>query len=182
MENNTKNPRRKASGFLRGRQKGVSIVEMIVYLGITSIILFALAGVSITVINWDVSNQAVSEIEQQGMEVMHVILQAIRNGDSITSPSQGVSGASLTLAMVNGAINPTLINLSSNSIYIKESTGSSIKLTNSKLIASSLSFYNLSRTTTPGVIRVQFTLGYNNPSNKPELRYSKTFYGSASLR
>ena len=58
----------------------------------------------------------------------------------------------------------------------------SIALTNSRIVASNLTFTNLSRAGTPGTIRIQFTLTHINPSGRNEYNYNKTFYGSASLR
>lgn len=104
-----------------------------------------------------VKNQTISEVEQQGNQVMQRITQAGRNATSINFTSA--------------------FDLSAGTI--RENT---IALTNSRVVASNLTFQNLSRAGTPGTIRIQFTITHVNPQGQIEYDFSKTFYGSASLR
>jgi Tfp pilus assembly protein PilW len=62
------------------------------------------------------------------------------------------------------------------------STATPVALTNTLVEASDLTFSNLTRPATPGVIRVQFTLTHFNPENRGEYNYAQTFYDTASLR
>jgi hypothetical protein len=129
-----------------------------------------------------VKNQTIAEVEQQGLAVMQVVAQTARNAEVITSPTQGVSASSLTLNVVTVANDPTIFDLASGVIRIKEGAGTAIALTNNRVVASALTFQNLSRTGTPGNIRVQFTLTHINPEGRNEYDFSKTFVGSAALR
>jgi type II secretory pathway pseudopilin PulG len=65
---------------------------------------------------------------------------------------------------------------------IKEGAGTSVPLTNSKIQMSSITFKNLSRSSTPGVVQVSFTLARVNVSNRTEYDYQKTFTATAALR
>jgi len=47
---------------------------------------------------------------------------------------------------------------------------------------SGLTFQNLSRSATPGTVRIQFTLTHVNPAGRNEYSFAKTFIGSATLR
>ncbi len=100
----------------------------------------------------------------------------------IISPAIGSSANTATFVVPTGALSPTVFDLSSGTIRIKEGTGSTIDLTNSKVTASSLNFQNLSWSSTSGVIRISFTLTRNNPGNRTEYDYSQTFYATATLR
>ena len=113
---------------------------------------------------------------------MHVITQTARNAETITSPAQGASAALLTLDVVTVANDPTVFDLSGGAMRITEGVGSAVALTNSRVTASTLNFQNLSRTGTPGTVRITFTLTHVNPSSRQEYNYARTFYGSASLR
>ena len=126
--------------------------------------------------------KTISEVDQQGIQVAQIISQAIRNSNGITSPTQGNSGSSLTLESADSAKNPTVFNSNGTNMQIKEGTSVTTPLTNSKVSVSGLSFSNLSLTDTPGVVKFQFTITYINLSGRNEYDYSKTFYGSASLR
>lgn len=69
-----------------------------------------------------------------------------------------------------------------DTIQIKEGAGAVVGLTNSKVTVSGLTFKNLSRTDTPGVIQVSFTVSRTSQSSKNEYDYQKTFTSTAALR
>lgn len=161
---------------------GFTLIELLLYIGIASTILLVSTLFLNTLLESRVKNQTIAEVEQQGLQVMQQITQAVRNAESITSPTPGNSGVSLTLDVVNASDNPTVFDLSSDEIRITEGAGSAIALTNSRVTASSLSFQNLSRADTPGIMRISFTLTHINPEGRQEYDFEKTFYASASLR
>ena len=138
-------------------QKGFTLIELLLYVSIVGAIIVAVAGFLSLRMQSRVKKQAISEVEQQGVQVMQVSTQNGRNATNINFSS--------------------VCDLSGGTI--RQNT---IALTNSRVVASNLTFQNLSRTGTPGTIRVQFTLTHINPEGRNEYNYSKTFYGSASLR
>jgi len=129
-----------------------------------------------------IKNQTIAEVEQQGMQIIQIITQTIRNAEAITAPAQGTSASSLTLDVITSVNDPTVFDLSNGTIRIIEGAEPAIALTNFRITASGLIFSNLSRATTPGTIRIQFTLAHANPSGLNEYNFSKTFTGSATLR
>ncbi|MBI5222371.1 MAG: prepilin-type N-terminal cleavage/methylation domain-containing protein [Candidatus Magasanikbacteria bacterium] len=163
-------------------KKGFTLVELLLYASITSVMLLVISVFLSTLLESRVKNQTIAEVEQQGTQVMQLITQTARNAEAITSPATGASASSLTLDVVTVASDPTIFDLSGGVIRIKEGAGTATALTNSRVTASALTFQNLSRTSTPGTIRIMFTLTYVNSSGRNEYTYAKTFYGSASLR
>ena len=164
-------------------KKGFSLVEIIVYIALVAMLLLVVSGFSISILDFNNKNKVVSEVEYQGLQTMQIITQYIRNADNITSPSQeSSSDNSLTLEMLSGLSTPVVFTLNGGKIYINEAGGGDIVINNSRVQITNLLFQNLSRTSTPGTIRVSFTLTYLNPVSKAELSYSKNFYASASLR
>lgn len=163
-------------------KKGFTLVEILLYIAIAGGIIFSITVFFLTTLDARVRNQAIAEVEEEGTQVMQNITQTIRNSSSINSPSQGTSSASISLAVIDGAKDPTVFDVSGNVIRVKEGTEENIDLTSSRVIVSGLNFANLSRTGTGGAIRIQFTLTHINPASKEAYDYSKTFYGSASIR
>ena len=155
--------------------QGFSLLELLLYIGLASTILLVISGFFVVTLQSRVKNQTIAEVEQQGARVMQIITQKIHNATTLTSPAQGVSSSSLNLN--SGGI---IFDLATNTIRIDE--GTPVNLTSNKVLATDLSFYNLSYTDTPGIIRIQFTLTYDNPAEKKVHEYSQTFYGSANLR
>jgi prepilin-type N-terminal cleavage/methylation domain-containing protein len=161
---------------------GFTLIELLLYIAVASIILLVSTLFLFSLLESRVKNQTIAEVEQQGLQVMQVITQTIRNAEAVNSPAQGTSASTLSLDVVNATFDPTVFNLSSEVMNIKEGTNAAISLTNSRVIASGLSFQNLSRANTPGTVRVQYTLTHRNPDGRNEYSFAKTFVGSATLR
>lgn len=161
---------------------GFTLVEILLYIAITGIILMSVSFFLSLLLESRVKNQTIAEVEQSGVQVMQIIQQTARDSKLINSPVAGSSAPSCSLAIGDSAKNPTVYDLSSGSIRVKEGTGQAINLTSDRLSASDLLFSNLSRGEVGGILRIQFTLTHKNPGGRNEYDYSKTFYGSASLR
>lgn len=164
------------------RTTGFSLVEILLSIGVAAIILISLSLALAQVLESRVKQQVIAEVEQQGVQVIQIITQSIRNSDNINSPSIGTSDTSLSLDVYAATSDPTVFSLSSGTIQIQEGAGSAVDLTTSPVTASDLTFTNLSQAGTPGTIRLQFTLSYTNPAGRQEYTYTKTFYASASVR
>jgi prepilin-type N-terminal cleavage/methylation domain-containing protein len=170
------------SNSLLNTNKGFTLIELLLYVAISGVILLAVALFLQVLLESRVKNQTVAEVEGQGLQVMQIITQTVRNAEAITSPTIGTSATSLTLDVITGASDPTVFDLSGGAIRISEGGGATVPLTNSRITASDITFQNLSRSETPGTVRIQFTLTYINSSGRNEYNFSKIFYGSASLR
>ncbi len=164
------------------RQKGFTLVELLLYVAISSVILLVISLFLSTLLESRVKNQTIAEVEQQGVQIMQIITQTLRNSATINSPTIGASGASLSVDTYTGANNPTIFDLSGGAIRIKEGVGAVVTLNNARVTASALNFQNLSRASTPGTIRISFILTQVNPSARNEYNFTKTFIGSATLR
>lgn len=162
--------------------KGLTLVELILYVAIVSVVILATAVFLQLIFESRVKNQVIAEVEQQGLQVMQIITQTVRNSTAINSPTQGSNESSLSVAVLDNAKNPTVFDLSSGAIRITEGATSPVNLTSAQVSASSLTFKNLSYTGTPSTIRIQFTITYINASARNEYQFTKTFYGSANFK
>lgn len=162
--------------------KGFTLIEILLYISISAVILLSISVFFSMLLQSRIKNQTIAEVEQQGLAVMQLITQTARNAEAITLPTQGASASSLTLDVVEVANDPIIFDIASGVIRITEGAGSALPLTNFRVTASTLTFQNLSRTGTPGAIRIQFILTHINPEGRNEYNFSKIFYGSASLR
>ncbi len=163
-------------------QRGFTLIELLLYVGVSFFLLLIISFFLSMLLEARIKNQTIAEVEQQGLYVMQMIAQTTRNSETIILPSQGASASSLTLDVVNDINDPTVFNLSNGIAQITEGAGTVVALTNSRVIVSALNFQNLSRSSTPGTIRISFTLTHINPENRNEYNFNKTFIGSASLR
>jgi type II secretory pathway pseudopilin PulG len=164
-------------------QKGFTLVEMVLYVSLCSIILLALSTFLSFLLGARVRSQAITEVNQQGFQVMYQITQTIRNGRSIQVPSIGSSASTLSVTTGVPLLNPTVFSVSSSTFMIQEGGASAVPLTNARVQISALTFQNISSaSSTDKIIRISFTINYINPQGREEYSFTKTFNGSATLR
>lgn len=124
-----------------------------------------------------------TEVNQQGFQVMSIITQTIRNGRSIETPSVGTSSQVLSVTTPSPLLNPTVFTISSTTLMISEGGAQQVALTNSRVAVSDLIFQNISSVSAVEKnIKISFTVTYINNSGRGEYSFAKTFNGSAILR
>lgn len=161
--------------------KGFTLVELLLYVGISSVILFVISMFLGAMLQSQVKNQAILEVEQQGMQVLYTMTRVIRNADSVSSPTIGSSGSSLTIATSDPLTNPSIFSVSNGSLLMTEGVNSPVALNNNQVTVSDFNIENLSRAGTAGTVKIQFKISYINPSGRNEYDFSKTFYGNATI-
>lgn len=157
---NYKLPARTTDIIQPGRQtnKGFTLIELLLYVSLSGIILLSVSIFMASLLEARVKNQTIATVEQEGAQVMEVIKQAVRNATVINSPAIGASAGSFSINTVIPANNPTIFDLSSGTIRIKEGAGPAVSLTSNRNIVSDLNFQNLTKPFTSGNIRTSFTL------------------------
>jgi prepilin-type N-terminal cleavage/methylation domain-containing protein len=163
------------------RKTGFTLVEVMLAVAAFGVVMLMLAGLLSLVISSQMRNRAGREVDEAGASAMARILQTIRNAQSVTSPGNGSSAATIGLIVDNAMASPTVFDSSNGTIRIIEGSTAPAAITSSRVHLDSLMFYNYGQLGTPGLIRVDFVLSYLNPSNRPEYTVSKHFYGSATI-
>ncbi len=164
------------------QQQGFTLIELVLYVAVIPIIVLPLSAFLLTNINSRIKHQTISEVEGEGMQVVQMIGQAVRNASAINAPPPQAFTTSLSLATANPATNPTVFSLSSGGIFVSEGGGATVRLTSTHVTVSGLSFGNFSRSGTPGTVHFSFTVTYLNPEGRNEYSYAKTFYDSGTIR
>src|SRR4030042_4420700 len=82
---------------LRHSHAGFTLVELLLYASIVGAVVLSMAGFLSLLMQSRVTNQTISQVEQQGIQVMQIITQTARNAEAIASPAIGTSASSLTL-------------------------------------------------------------------------------------
>lgn len=166
----------------RSRASGFTLIELLLSVAIAGTVLGVAALLLQTTFEARAKAAAVMEVEAQGTQVLDRLTQLIRNADSITTPAAGTSSLSLTLDVVDGTKDPTVISVTGPTLQIAEGSGSAVALTTSRVQLANFTVTNLTRPGTPGSVRIQFTLSATNPGGRSEFSFSKSFTAGASLR
>ncbi|OGY92189.1 MAG: hypothetical protein A3B31_00695 [Candidatus Komeilibacteria bacterium RIFCSPLOWO2_01_FULL_53_11] len=164
------------------RSSGFTLIELIIYVAITTILVSLITLFLASLQEARIKSETVAEVEQQGLQVLQRMTHAIRNAQTITSPSVGSSGASLVLDVIAAAADPTVFDESGGAIRITEGAGSAVPLTNDYVTMSALTFSNRTAAGTPGLVQVIFTITRLNIVGRNEYAYTRTFGTSVSLR
>ncbi len=163
-------------------QSGFTLLESMLYIAIAAVVVMGSTFFYQILLESRIKNQTIAEVEQQGAKVMRLMTETVRNASAINQPPEGEKDSTLSLATYSGVTDPTIFAVSDGVIGIQEGSGKPVSLTNSRISVSDLMFHNVSRSGTPGIVRLEFTLTYVNASGRNEYAYSKTFSSSAALR
>jgi prepilin-type N-terminal cleavage/methylation domain-containing protein len=160
---------------------GFTLIELLLYVVIVGILLSATTAFYTLVLDARIKTQAINEVNQQGSYAMDYLTQTVRNATSITAPAAGGSGTTLTLVVPTASASPTNFALSGTTLQTTEGAGGAIPLTSTTVQISNLSFKNLSRSGTNGIVQISFTLSRTNISGLNRYNYQKTFTSSAEV-
>lgn len=167
------------------KKKAFTLVELILYVALASMMVIVVAAYYGSILDVEQKSEAENTVDTEATFLMQSITQNIRNASAITLPTAGNSASSLTLVMTNSAVNPTVIDLNAGDVRITEGvvpTATPVSLKSNRINVTSLTFTNLTRSGSSGIIRVAMTVSYNNNTGKQVTTYSETLYDSASLR
>ena len=162
--------------------KGYTLIELLLYVVILGLILTPLTYFFGMTSEARVKAQSISEVEDQGTAAMDYITQTVRNAYSVSAPAAAASGSSLTLVVPTTALSPTVFSLNGTTLQVKEGTGATIPLTSGDVQVTNLTFKNLTRSGTSGVVQISFTITRtNNSGGRNEFDYQQTFTSSAEI-
>lgn len=161
--------------------QGYTLIELLLYMVIVGSLLLGATAFFALAAGARVKNQSIVEVDQQGVYLMEYLTQTIRNASSITTPAAASSGSTLTLGVPTASLSPTTFALSGTTLQVTEGSNGAVSLTNNTVNVSNLTFTNLTRSGTNGVIRVSFTLARVNTIGTNDYDYTKTFTTSAAL-
>jgi len=162
-------------------QRGFTLLELLLYVSIMSIVMLATVTFFGTIITSRVRNQSIAEVNDQGAQAMDLMLQTIRTATSITTPAAAGSGSSLTVVVPTSSQSPTIFNLSGTALQIKQGAAAAVSTTSNKVQITSITFKNLTRSGTTGIVQVSFVMKHYNPDNHNEYDFQRTFTGSAEM-
>ena len=162
-------------------KKGTTLMELVIYAGMLSVMSVSIALFTANFLRWSQRGVVISDVNQQGIFASNEIISSIRNARTINSPNQAQSDTSVSLGVISSNNDPTIFSVSSGVLRIKEGGSNWVDLTNSRVVVTDFSVKNLSGNDTPGVIRINFTLSYDNLSSNT-YKYSKDFHITTSIR
>jgi len=162
-------------------KRAFTLIELLVYMAIFSLVLISVTSFFLNTVSSNIKESSYQEVQQNGRFVMTKIIQEVKKAIRINSPAPGLSSGSLSLAMSEPNLNPTIIDLSGGKLRITQGSLAALDLTTDQVVVSNLQFTSLSYTGTPGTVRIEMTISNLNPANKIEYQASLDLKSSVSL-
>lgn len=161
---------------------GFTLIEFMLYIGLIGILVTFIGAVGLNVLFGKAKLSTIEEVGQNARFSLETIIRSIENAESIVTPTVGATSSTLTLVMASTTLHPTVFDLSSSTVRREEGSGGTIAFTSGNVVVSDLSFSNVSYAGTPGTVRIEMTIALENPENRQEYEFEKTFYTSATVR
>ncbi len=166
---------------------GFTLLELIVYLAIISVIAVSFTSYTISITNTRTKTYVAQEVHANARAALETMSQRIQaaTGVNIGASTFGVDPGVLSLIMADATKNPTILDLTANDgrLRIKEGSAGAVELTSNEVSVTNLVFTNLTPAGVPREnIRIQMTMQYNNPGSNVHYSYSKAFQTTVSVR
>lgn len=157
-------------------QQGFTIIELLMYMGIFSILLLALFQIFTSVFDIQAETQATSSVEQDGKYILTRIIYDIQRASAITTPSAiGAQGSSLQLTIGTATYTYALLN---GTLVLTSDVDTNAQMNSYDTTISSLSFTKLGNTNGKNVVTVSYVITSNTKrSSGSEVRSYKTTIG-----
>lgn len=135
-------------------QIGFTIVELLIYMALMSIFLLVLLDIFTATLNSKLASESTSAISQDSRYILSKLSYDVNNADSITSPSLGLTSASLQFTASGSTVTYALI--SGN--LVKTVGGVSMNLNGADTQLDSISFKNIGSIGGKPTIQVIYTV------------------------
>ncbi len=166
-------------------QRGFTLVELIIYIGIFSIAAMLLIGVLTTFTKVQVRESATTAVSQEAQFVIQTIQRLVTDA-SLIELAKDSATSTLKLRMPVAADDPTCIQFSNGTVYLMQgndgvnkqtcfatSTAQAKTLTTSKVVVNTLTFKKFENPPATDTVKIDLTLSYNS-TNPQESAVSRT--------
>jgi prepilin-type N-terminal cleavage/methylation domain-containing protein len=139
---------------MKKNNNGFTLVELLIYMALMAIFLTVLLNIFTTTLKTKLAMESTSALSYDSRYVLSKIAYDVNNTDSVTSPTLGVTGTSLTLT--SGGVISTYTLTGGN--LVKTAGGVSMSLNGTDTEFDSISFKNLGNAGGKPTIQVVYTL------------------------
>ncbi len=136
---------------------GFTLIEMLLYIGIASIVLVIALQAMIAVLGMRQRSTAGTEVQQSLRLVTNRIIDTSRNATGMNAGASvfGSTAGTLSFAMADAAANPTVFSLTNNAVTVKVGAQASQPLTSPAIKVDLLRFTNLTPPDGVPAVRVE---------------------------
>lgn len=154
-------------GLWKKMNRGFTLIEFIIYIGILSIILVLVTGFLWAIIFGSIKESSFLEVQYSSRFALTKITQEIKKATGINNAGNNF----LSLQMADPSLDPTIFDVNNGKLRIGQGPNPSYyNLTTDQTVVNNIRFTDLSYTNTPGAIRIEVEIEYVNPVSRIEYR------------
>lgn len=163
------------------KTKGSTVLELLLYTGIVTILLIGIGAVSASALEMKARSFVVEEVRYAGTFATERITRSIRESSGITAPALGATGTSVVLAGSAPENDPTEIALLGGRLLMTRGSAPSVYLTPASVVISEVEFTHLGDLTQPGSVAYSFRVTAGGDIGV-QYRFTETYSGAVVPR
>lgn len=171
------------------KKEGFTLIEMLAYVTILSIIVLAISGFFLWVVRSNSKARAIWEVSDNARRVMETLSLEIKEAEGIYAPTSLFSTSSGQLSLETKKYLPdgeteTYVDffLCEKRLCLKKEGQSPVAITSESVEVNNLGFYPLAATSTSPSIRINLEIDYKRPAENPEYLASFSATSAVSIR
>lgn len=143
------------------------MIELLLYMGIFSLLLVMLTGIFVTSLETQISTQAASSVDHDGRYILSRLTYDMQRSSAIAQPSSPSAQTTSSLRLtINGS--PHTYSVTNDTMQVVDATGT-IALHSGATTISDLTFQRIGSNNTHDTVQVRFTVT-GTEQNTPETR------------
>lgn len=167
------------------KNKGFSLLELLIYISILSILVVVISNTFISLSRGNGQSQARSEVNNSIRFATELLRQDLKNASAVATPSLGTPSSTISLTRSIADVPTTIVyDISAGILRRKEGAASPSNITSSNISVSAPTFTRIENTnpvfsTTNVTIKINMTFNYNSTS--PDWTYSSSLQTAVDL-
>lgn len=170
-------------------KKGFTLVEMLIYIAVLSTIVLAVSSFFLWVVNLNSKVKAMREVSDNAGRIIEILTLEIKEAKSIYTPTSVFSTSTGQLSLETTKYLPagetqTYIDffLCQKRLCLKKEEQDPVALTSDNVEVKAMEFNQVATTSTIPSIRINLTVDYKAPAEKPEYFASINTTSTVSVR
>jgi len=162
-------------------QKGFTLIELVIYIGILSILLAAMTTLFSSIVDVQLDSTSTSSVNQDGRYLLSKLLYDVKSSSAIVTPATPGTPTS-TMQITINSINYTYsVNSNNNLQVVNASTGNTDVLNSYDTSVSGLTFTRIGTGGSSDTVRVSYTLTSRN-TERNNVKETKTFQTTLGMQ
>lgn len=167
---------------VNARNRGVTLIETMLYLALTGTVLVLLSGVGFVMQTTKAKTHSLEEVGYNVERVQEVLRKEVQKSVGVNTPTISNTSSMLSLEMASSSENPTEISLNEGVLQIKRGASATTSITTSSVLTTGLIFKNVSKDFSQHAVRSEVSIESYNPNDVTEYNASATFYSTTAKR